>query len=83
MIVSIDEHFPSLRNIFAFRTKQCHSCQNYFKHERIWKAESLPVIDEAKQKYTEYYLCTGCAKTKKDAVKYFIELTRKLAANLA
>lgn len=84
MILKSNEYFPSLKKIFAFKTKQCQSCQNYFQREKIWQAETLPFIKtEPKEVYTVYYLCTGCAKTQSEAVKYFIELTRMEAEKMA
>ena len=84
MILKNDEYFPSLKKIFAFKTKQCHKCQNYFQRERIWRAETLPILKtEPKEIYTVYYLCLGCAKTQTQAVRYFLELTEREAEKLA
>jgi len=57
--------YSNLTKIFAFSWHKCQVCKKEFKHGLAYRRIHYdPCGDDVD------YVCTGCAKTKEEAIKY-------------
>jgi hypothetical protein len=66
------EAFNSLKLVYPFFEHECYNCGDYISGEKMWR-ERVYVSGDFTSfgRYTRFYLCTKCAKTKMDAFKIF------------